>query len=104
MGLAPQVGFGSDYGIDSIGTYWFYSNASNVFVQKCLVCTTDLSHVTGFRAAEKTLISAASRLSFAYPSLLLPGAMSLHRRTASTFDECGLGTGTSAMSKEVVSV
>jgi hypothetical protein len=27
----------------------FYCNASNGFAQKCLVCTTDLSHVTDFR-------------------------------------------------------
>ncbi len=47
--MAPQVGFGSEYGIDSIGSYWFYCNASKVFVQKCLVCTSDLSHVTDFR-------------------------------------------------------
>jgi len=49
--LAPQVGFGSEQGIDSIGSYWFYCNASNVFGQKSLVCTTDLSHVTDFRQA-----------------------------------------------------
>src|ERR1019366_8848283 len=42
--LAPQVGFGSEYSIDSIGCYWFYCNASNRFVQKCPLCTTDLSH------------------------------------------------------------
>ena len=46
--LANQVGFGSEDGIDSIGSYWFYCNASNVFGQKCLLCTTDLSHVTDF--------------------------------------------------------
>jgi hypothetical protein len=46
--LAPQVGFGSEDGIDSIGSYWFYCNASNGFGQKCLLCTTDLSHVTVF--------------------------------------------------------
>ena len=46
--LAPQVGFGSEQGIDNIGSYWFYCNASNVFGQKCLLCTTDLSHVTVF--------------------------------------------------------
>jgi hypothetical protein len=46
--LIYQVGFGSEDGIDSIGSYWFYCNASNVFGQKCLVCTTDLSHVTDF--------------------------------------------------------
>ena len=51
-----QVGFGPEHGIDSIGSYWFYCNASNVFVQECLLCTTDLSHVTVFRRAE-TLIS-----------------------------------------------
>jgi hypothetical protein len=51
-----QVGFGSEHSIDSIGSYWFYCNASNGFGQKCLVCTTDLSHVTVFRRAE-TLIS-----------------------------------------------
>jgi hypothetical protein len=34
--LAPQVGFGSEYCIDSIGSYWFYGNMSNTFVQKCL--------------------------------------------------------------------
>src|ERR1039458_6395758 len=43
--MAPQVGFGSEYSIDSIGSCWFYCNASNVFVQKCLVCTANLSHV-----------------------------------------------------------
>jgi hypothetical protein len=47
--ITPQVGFGSEDGIDSIGSYWFYCNASNVFGQKCLLCTTDLSHVTDFR-------------------------------------------------------
>ena len=40
-------------GIDSIGSYWFYCNTSNEFGQKCLLCTTDLSHVIdswrGFR-------------------------------------------------------
>jgi hypothetical protein len=41
-----QLGFGSEQGIDSIESYWFYCNASTVFGQKCLVCTTDLSHVT----------------------------------------------------------
>ena len=41
-----QVGFGSEHGIDSIGSYWFYCNESNAFVQKCPLCTTDLSHVT----------------------------------------------------------
>ena len=46
--MAPQVGFGSEHGIDTIGCYWFYCNASNVFGQKCLLCTTDLSHVTVF--------------------------------------------------------
>jgi hypothetical protein len=49
--LAPQVGFGPEDGIDNIGSYWFYCNASNEFGQKCLLCTTDLSHVTDFRAA-----------------------------------------------------
>jgi hypothetical protein len=34
------------HGIDNIGCYWFYCNASNEFGQKCLLCTTDLSHVT----------------------------------------------------------
>ena len=47
--LTPQVGFGSEYSIDSIGCYWFYCNASNRFVQKCPLCTTDLSHVTGIQ-------------------------------------------------------
>jgi hypothetical protein len=46
--MAPQVGFGSEHGIDSIGSYWFYCNMSNVFGQKCLRCPTDLSHVTDF--------------------------------------------------------
>src|SRR5450759_4761619 len=41
-----QVGFGSEHSIGSTGTYWFYCNASNRFVQKCPLCTTDLSHVT----------------------------------------------------------
>ena len=62
--LAPQVGFGSEQGIDNIGCYWFYCNASNVFGQKCLVCTTDLSHVTVFR----TKFPAADRGGFhSYP-------------------------------------
>ena len=43
-----QVGFGPEHGIDNIGCYWFYCNASNGFGQKCLVCPTDLSHVTDF--------------------------------------------------------
>ncbi len=30
-----QVGFGSEHGTVNIGSYWFYCNASNVFVQKC---------------------------------------------------------------------
>jgi hypothetical protein len=47
-GMAPQVGFGSEHSIDSTGTYWFYCNTSNVFGQKCPLCTTDLSHVTDF--------------------------------------------------------
>src|SRR5450759_2309147 len=47
--LAPQVGFGSEHSIDNIGSYWFYCNASDVFVQKCPLCTTDLSHVTGLQ-------------------------------------------------------
>jgi hypothetical protein len=45
----PQVGFGPEYSIDNIGSYWFYCNASNVFVQKWPLCTTDLSHVTVFQ-------------------------------------------------------
>src|SRR5450759_3557358 len=44
--LHAQVGFGSEHSIDSTGTYWFYRHASNRFVQKCPLCTTDLSHVT----------------------------------------------------------
>jgi hypothetical protein len=55
--LSNQVGFGSEHGIDSIGSYWVYCNASNAFVQKCPLCTTDLSHVTVFGIAE-TLISS----------------------------------------------
>ena len=68
--MAPQVGFGSEYGIDSIGSCWFYCNASNVFVQKCLVCTADLSHVTVFR----TNLPAADRGGFhsCRPSSCLP--------------------------------
>jgi hypothetical protein len=50
VSLAPQIGFGSEQGIDNIGSYWFYCNASNGFGQKCLLCTTDLSHVTVFWA------------------------------------------------------
>src|ERR1039457_4015468 len=49
VSVAPPGGFGPEYGIDSIGSYWFYCNASNVFVQECPFCTTDLSHVTVFR-------------------------------------------------------
>ena len=48
MNLAPQVGFGSEYGIDNIGSYWLYCNASNEFGQKCLLWTTILSHATDF--------------------------------------------------------
>src|ERR1017187_10355413 len=44
--LAPQVGLGSEDHIDNIGSYWFYCNTSNVFGQKCPLCTTDLSHAT----------------------------------------------------------
>ena len=47
--LAPQVGFGPEYSIDNIGSCWFYCNASNVFVQKWPLCTTELSHVTVFQ-------------------------------------------------------
>jgi hypothetical protein len=49
--MAPQVGFGSEQGIDSIGSYWFCCNACNVFVQECPSCPTDLSHVTVFRTS-----------------------------------------------------
>jgi hypothetical protein len=35
--LAPQVGFGSEYGIDSIETCCVCCNTSNLFGQKCLV-------------------------------------------------------------------
>jgi hypothetical protein len=50
--LAPQVGFGSKQGIDSIGSYCFYCNASNGFGQKWPYWTTDLSHVTAFLRAK----------------------------------------------------
>src|SRR5260370_16564215 len=53
--MSPQVGFGSEYGIDNIGCYWFYCNASNEFGQKCLLCTTDLSHVTDFMGGLRQL-------------------------------------------------
>jgi hypothetical protein len=56
-----QVGFGSEHGIDNIGCYWIYCNASNEFGQKCLLCTTDLSHVTVFRRA-KTLINGQAEV------------------------------------------
>ena len=56
-----QLGFGPEQGIDSIGSYWFYCNASNEFGQKCLVCPTDLSHVTVFRRA-KTLINSQAEV------------------------------------------
>jgi hypothetical protein len=59
--FGPQVGFGPEHGIDNIGCYWFYCNASNGFGQKCLVCTTDLSHVTVFRRA-KTLINGQAEI------------------------------------------
>src|ERR1035441_6276486 len=45
---AFQAALGSEYGIDSIGCYWFYCNASNGFGQTCLPWTTVLSHVTVF--------------------------------------------------------
>src|ERR1017187_8262643 len=47
--MAPQVGFGPEYSIDNIVSYWFYCNASNVFVHKWPLCTTGLSHVTVFQ-------------------------------------------------------
>jgi hypothetical protein len=63
-GFDFQVGFGSEHSVDSIGSYWFYCNASNAFVQKCPLCTTDLSHVTDFR----TNFPAAHRGGFqSYP-------------------------------------
>jgi hypothetical protein len=45
--LAPQVGLGSEYGIDSIGSYWFYCNINSC--TRMPICTTDLSHATDFR-------------------------------------------------------
>src|SRR4051794_23764629 len=50
-----QVGFRSEYGVDNIGCYWFYCNASNGFGQECLFCTTDLSHVTVFWASRQPI-------------------------------------------------
>jgi hypothetical protein len=55
VSLAPQVGFRPEQGSDNIGSYWFYSNASNGFGQKCLLCPTDLSHVTVFLKAENLI-------------------------------------------------
>jgi len=52
--LAPQVGLGSEYGIDRIGSHWFYCSASNTFGQKCLLCTSDLSHATAFQRPQLT--------------------------------------------------
>jgi len=57
-GNSSQVGFGSEQGVDNIGSYWFYCNASNGFGQKCLLCTTDLSHVTVFRGGLRGALSS----------------------------------------------
>ena len=51
VGLA-QVGLGSEYVVDRIGSRWFYCNLSNNFGQKCLFGTTDLSHATAFLHAK----------------------------------------------------
>jgi len=45
-----------------------------VFVQKCLLCTPDLSHVTELLGLLKNFIFTASRLTTAYPSRFLCGA------------------------------
>ena len=40
--MAPQVGPGSEHGVDNFRSYWFYGNASHGFGQKCLLWTADL--------------------------------------------------------------
>jgi hypothetical protein len=52
-GLAPQVGFGSEYGVDKHWKLLFRCNASKGIGQKWLLWTTDLSHVTNL-FAQKT--------------------------------------------------
>jgi hypothetical protein len=47
--FGPQVGLGSEHGIDSIGSYWFCCNVSTMFVQKCPSRPADSSHVTVFK-------------------------------------------------------